>query len=223
MSDQLTNFLMKYVGDKERVSILERMVRSYGLSDKKIETLKKFITAELREGKSQENYSMIFFSIVALSEQYMLNTVVTILADSIRRNFNLVSLLKYLEPDYSIEYFVNKVECSEDVGVCYNFSGMVLDAKEVVDNFSEGDFEIVYVEKKNEDCPVGIVRKMRDGIIFDDDTCYTCPYFIPTCLLKLACEFVISKDENLLREVRDFVYKRILFLWFPVRDEKINL
>ncbi|MEM2660928.1 MAG: hypothetical protein QXS74_06375 [Nitrososphaeria archaeon] len=34
-----------------------------------------------------------------------------------------------------------------------------------------------WVKRNDSDCPVGAVRKLREKIEYDDNTCNTCPYF----------------------------------------------
>ena len=93
-----------------------------------------------------------------------------------------------------------------DMGFCINFIH-----RDVKSTKKSKIFSYVPIMRKNdEDCSVGAVRKMRDGVTNDDRTCYTCPYFIPK---EIALEGLIALKTGKYKKLENLIEKRQKLLY----------
>ncbi len=181
------------------------------------------IVDEILKKEECHYWFAIFDTIVNLKDKEPHYFIVNTLGDIIRKDvpiecLEIARLIKTKQKTFRELLHM----LPNEYGACVNFVN--INKKELFDIIPEIDLSnnknsgsayvnrILFVSKNNMECAVGIVRKMRDGVISDDNTCYTCPYFIPKDIIIEALKYIDEPDkhkDSLLEKIKE--RQRILY------------
>jgi len=190
------------------------------LSEDKQRALLEFLLSH-REFEDVDVYGAFY----ALRNQTLYGFLVDLLYDAVRGSIDLLELLLIVNDPYSGHVWETKrklLELPPDWGGCCNFAVGIVEWTE--EDFLENSFEEsglyrwvsdfgAFVSRRTLECSVGTVRKMRSGVVHEDRTCGTCPYFIPREMLLLALEAYETKDPEKLEVLKRVVKKRRIKLF----------
>ncbi len=165
-------------------------------------------------------YRYVLFNVfVNLRDKNKLQYIVDTIADIIRKGIPItcLKLVKYVNGELSKD---DLKDVKEGFGACVNFINVREDTLNDLTQEQENNTNdttkikgsmylkgILFVGKDNDDCSVGIVRKMRDGVINDTGTCYSCPYFIPKEIIELAIDY-INEPEKFEKQLKKKLEER---------------